>query len=86
MTSQQLSNQKTMKTALLFAILALSTHAFAQSTRPASDRQHPKSKSIENAQRKMEDGGWKTPGILSENNSQAAIKKQRQIPGSFIQS
>jgi hypothetical protein len=65
-----------MKKALLFTILALSINAFAQSKRPASNMQHTASKSFENVQGRLEEGGWKTSGIYIEMKSGPAFKHQ----------
>ena len=65
-----------MKKTVLFAILALSINAFAQSKRPTSKMQHGTLYSMENIQSRMENGGRNTSGIFSEKNLGQAIKHQ----------
>lgn len=67
-----------MKKALLFAIFALSINAFAQNKRPSSN-------SLENIRGRMEDGGWITSKINSENNLGKAFKHKTLKQNSLIQ-
>jgi len=67
-----------MKKVVLFAILALSINASAQS-------KHPKLPSVENIQGRMENTGIKTFDIHSERNFGQAIKHQTPDQCSLIQ-
>jgi hypothetical protein len=73
-----------MKQILLFAILALSINAFAQSKRPVPVMQQPSTHSSESIQGSIEDGGLKTPDICSIINSARTANHQPLTPRELI--
>jgi hypothetical protein len=72
------NNLTAMKKALLFAILALSVNAFAQSKQPILI-------SLENDQGMTGNKEWKISNIYSEKNFEQAIKHQTPHERSVIQ-
>ncbi|MCK9401630.1 MAG: T9SS type A sorting domain-containing protein [Bacteroidales bacterium] len=74
-----------MKTLLLFASLALSINAFAQSKHPTFDPQLRTSNPRENVQGMMKDAGSRTTNIYSEINLEQDIKHQTITQRSLIQ-
>jgi len=73
-----------MKKTLLFAILALSINAFAQSKFPTFNLQHPLSNSMGINQYRMKLLGTNAVNIFSEMNSDKAIKHQTHKPQKLI--
>jgi hypothetical protein len=65
-----------MEKALLFAILALSINALAQTKHPALNLQRQPLNSKENVQGTIGNKEWKTSGFYSEKKSQERIKHQ----------
>ena len=62
-----------MKKIILFAILALSYNAFAQSNHPTLNLKHPAVNSPENIQGIMGKGNWRTSDIFAEINLEVPL-------------
>ncbi len=74
-----------MKKLLLFAVLAISISAFAQSQRPTFIMQGPTANPTKNPQGKTAEESWKTPNSLSQPNLQKSTYHQPPLQGDVTQ-